>query len=379
MTSPFPLSPTPPDFAHDWDRLQVAYPPLTALAGCAQDPIHHPEGDVLVHTRQVCACLVADPRWRAMDEPERGSLFFAALAHDWAKPACSVADADGRIHTPGHATHGASMIRKFIMENEELSRVSLALRETVVSMVALHSLPLWALERDDPKRAVLAASLSVRCDHLALLAEADVRGRDSADQQDLLDRVELFRQYAHELRCLDRPFPFPSDHTKLRYFRAPHRIPPEVELFDDTWGEVVVMSGLPGAGKDHCIRRHLSHLPVVSLDELRAELSVSPAGDQGVVVQAARERCRRHLRARRPFVVNATHTTRMTRGPLMDLCLTYGARVRIVYIERPLPLILAQNAARPDPAPEAVIRRLLARLDPPRPTEAHAVERRYVP
>ncbi|MGL6097679.1 MAG: hypothetical protein ACRC7O_18005, partial [Fimbriiglobus sp.] len=39
----------------------------------------------------------------------------------------------------------------------------------------------------------------------------------------------------------------------------------------------------------------------------------SRPGDQGAVIQAARERCREHLRAGRDFAFNATITVRQTR------------------------------------------------------------------
>ena len=71
-----------------------------------------------------------------------------------------------------------------------------------------------------------------------------------------------------------------------------------------------VLSGLPGAGKDTWIAANRADHPVVSLDALRAELGVDPAGDQRAVVDAAYQRAREHLRARRSFVWNATNISR---------------------------------------------------------------------
>ena len=39
-------------------------------------------------------------------------------------------------------------------------------------------------------------------------------------------------------------------------------------------GEVVLLSGYPGAGKDTQVRAHLADRPVIELDALRAELCV---------------------------------------------------------------------------------------------------------
>ncbi len=44
----------------------------------------------------------------------------------------------------------------------------------------------------------------------------------------------------------------------------------------------------PGAGKDHWIRRHLAGRPAISLDNLRRQLGVDAAGNQGRVIQEAR-------------------------------------------------------------------------------------------
>ena len=98
------------------------------------------------------------------------------------------------------------------------------------------------------------------------------------------------------------------------------------------------------------------------------------ADDQGRVAQEAKERCRDHLRAGRPFAFNATNTMRPTRKRWIDLFAGYGARVEIVYVEPPTPEIMARNARRSNPVPRRVIERLAARLEPPTWAEAHRVE-----
>ena len=246
-------------------------------------------------------------------------------------------------------------------------------REQIAALVRHHGLPLWFLDKPDPARAVVAASLTARLDHLALLAEADVRGRICADRDELLARVALFRQFAAELGCLHQPYPFASDHARFVYFRSPHAAL-HYAAFDDTRFEVVLLSGLPGAGKDTWAQQHAAHLPTVALDAIRAELSVDPRDAQGAVVQAAKERARELLRREQPFVWNATDITRQLRAPLIGLFASYGARVRVVYLDAPFDVLFARNRARPSPVPEAVIERLLTKAEPPDVTEAHAVE-----
>jgi predicted kinase len=80
------------------------------------------------------------------------------------------------------------------------------------------------------------------------------------------------------------------------------------------------------------------------------------------------------MRAQRSFVWNATNTTRAMRTQLIDFFVSYGARVRIVYVEASFTDLLRRGATRARPVPETVIRRLAARLDVPDVTEADRVD-----
>lgn len=135
-----------------------------------------------------------------------------------------------------------------------------------------------------------------------------------------------------------------------------------------------MMCGLPGAGKDTYVRDHFGGLPIVSLDELRSSMEVDPEDNQGAVVQAGKERIREHLRRGERFVYNATNLNRQRRGPLISLAGDYGARVHIVYVEAPMPTLLAHNRARAARVPEAAIRRMSERWEIPSLLEAHRLD-----
>jgi predicted kinase len=207
---------------------------------------------------------------------------------------------------------------------------------------------------------------------LCLLAEADRLGSVAADNPEMLERIELGRELCREAGCYEGPYPFASSHTRRRLF-AGGAVWKDQDLYDDTWGEVVLMCGLPGTGKDTWIKANCPDLPVVSLDDLRLEMDVEPTENQGRVVQAARERAKALLREKRPFVWNATSLTSL-RAQQIDLFEQYHARVRVVYLETPWEENLRRNASRPDAVPEHVIDRMLARLEPPERFEAQAVE-----
>jgi predicted kinase len=133
------------------------------------------------------------------------------------------------------------------------------------------------------------------------------------------------------------------------------------------------MAGLPGAGKDTWIHEHVADLPMVSLDEIRRELRISPAGNQGRVVATAHARARDYLRRRESFVWNATNVTRALRSQLIDFFIGYHARVRIVYVEAPFATVLLRNRHRRYPVPQPVIEKLVGKLELPDPSEAHEV------
>jgi predicted kinase len=365
----------PPGERPDWATLEAELPWLRALERCQQNPVHHGEGDVLIHTRRVCEALCALPDWSALDEPDRQILFCAALLHDLGKPATTRSGPDGRLRSPGHAARGAREARRAIVELDPFTPV--LAREAVVALVRLHGLPPNILAASEPEaqRAAIAASYRVRCDQLALLAEADVRGRVADDVDRLLERVELFRVLCEELRCLRAPRPFASDAARVLYFcseRDPDRPAPPGR---EPACEVVVLAGLPGSGKDRLAATELWSLPMVSLDRIRAETGIGPLDRQGRVADLARQRARDLLRAREPFVWNATNLTRQLRGRVIALMLQYGITVRVIYLEAPLPELLRRNRARVTGAvPESAVRHLLSRLELPDLSEAHRVE-----
>jgi putative nucleotidyltransferase with HDIG domain len=369
MSDTLPPCPAPPAFDVPWASIDQDCPWLADLRGCPQDPIHHAEGDVWLHTRMVCEELAALPAWRALGEEDRRVLFAAALLHDVAKPECTRTEPDGRITSRGHSRRGAVVTRQLLWRRA----VPFALRERVCGLIRYHQVPYFLIDRPDASRVAVEVSQTTRCDHLAVLAEADVRGRICTDRQRLLDNVALFAEQCREEGCLTAPRPFASDHARFLYFRDPSRHPdaPAHAAFK---AEAVLLSGLPGTGKDHHARQHFADHEIVSLDELRDELDAEPTGDQGAVLTAARALARDHLRAGRSFVWNATNLSRQLRGGLIGLFAAYGARVRIVYLEVPEAVLTAQNRQRAAVVPEKAMCRILDRWEVPDRTEAHRVD-----
>lgn len=350
----------------DWAETQ---PWGQAMAACQQDAQWHAEGDVWTHTRMVCAELERLAEWPALRHGERLTLLLAALFHDSGKPATTALDPEtGRLRSPHHAAVGAALARRVLRE----LGCDFASREEIYALVRFHGRPVYLLEKPSPEREVIGLSWLVSTRLLHLLAIADTRGRHAQEMRRPEETMHLWKLVAEEHDCHDRPYAFANDHARFLFYRdqlsSLHYTPHE-----DYRCTVTLMSALPGAGKDTWLARHRPALPVISLDAVRDELDVDATDNQGEVIQAAREKCREHLRARRDFAFNATNITRQTRERWISLFADYQARIEIVYLEPPLAVVLAQNRERAQPVPETAIRRLAEKLEPPTLTEAHRV------
>lgn len=208
---------------------------------------------------------------------------------------------------------------------------------------------------------------------LCLLSKADILGRISKDTNDMLYAVELCEELAKEENCYDSYYNFTSNYTKRAYLSGRY-VPKDYELFDDTWGEVVMLSGLPGTGKDYFIKEKFPDIPMISLDEIRKENKISPTDNQGKVANIARDIAKEYLRRHQPFVWNATNITPQTRESLVSLFETYKAKVRIIYLETDYDRLIKQNQNRKEMVPTIVIGGMLKKLVPPTANEAENVE-----
>jgi predicted kinase len=340
-----------------------------AMRACAQDAEWHAEGDVWTHTRMVWDEVERLDDFAAFTPAQRRALDLTALWHDAGKPATTAPDPEtGRLRSPKHALVGARLARTVLRD----WGCDLPTREGIVNLVRYHGRPPYLLEQAKPEAEVIR--LSWLLDHRLLhaFALADTRGRKTRDTARAEELIHCWRDTAREQGCWGVPYPFSNEQARFLYFRDPtrnlHWTP-----YEDHAGTVVLMSGIPAAGKDTWLRNHRPDLPVVSLDDVRADLDVDPEDDQGRVAQEARERCRQHLRAGESFAFNATNLQKQTRSRWIDLFADYRFRVEIVYLEPLLETALRRNRRRERPVPERIIRRNLDRAEIPTPGEAHSV------
>ena len=344
---------------------------VRALHDVPQNPVYHAEGDVHIHTGMVLEEMEKLPGYQALSQKDQRTLYLATAMHDIAKPICTKEE-NGQIVSPGHAVKGRKVTRETLYRGIHGS-IGFHEREQIAQLVRYHGLPLWVMEKRQPQAELLKASLHCNLQWLALLAEADARGRECPDKDDLLERVELFREFCKEQGVWEGPYPFQNGHHRFEYFEKPDNGPLYVP-FSDFKCQATILSGLPGSGKDHWIQEYGNHQPVVSLDGIRKELGISPKGNQGTVIQTAKERAKEHLRKGQSFIWNATNLSRDLRGPLIRLFAEYGAKIKIVYVEVPWETWRSQNQDREDVVPTKILDKMLRHWEVPELWEAHQIE-----
>ncbi len=195
-------------------RLLRVFPEIESLQGVPQDPKWHPEGDVWVHTM-----LVIDEAAALRNgDDEDLALMYAALCHDFGKPAVSV-EHDGRVRTPRHDVIGARMAREFL----ERLRAPGHLCDQVEALVKYHLAPALFVAQGTTARGYrrLARKLGKAGVNIALLvrvARADHWGRttDEASRR-IFPAADTFVAEAEKASVVDAA---PADVVQGRHLQA---------------------------------------------------------------------------------------------------------------------------------------------------------------
>lgn len=362
----------------DWKLIEESFLSyyIERMKETPQNPAWHAEGNVFLHTKMVVNCLISLDEYWVLPERDRQALFLSALLHDIGK-VVTTKEEDGVLRSHNHAVIGSFIARELLWkEGMSGTAEKQEMRESVCALVRFHAVPARGeLTENKYKRYIKIASIGkvaplFSIKNVCILSKADILGRISEDKSENLDNVTYIELLAKELNIYEKPLEFPSLYTERGYYQD--RVELGSSLYDPTWGEVIILCGLPATGKDTYVRK--TGLPMICLDDIRKEFKVLPTDNQGKVVSESNDRARAFLRNKQPFIWNATSITEIIRAKHIRLFESYGARVKIVFLETSWETELERNRERENIVPEGVIENMLSRLEPPYPYEAQEVE-----
>ena len=307
------------------ENIFKVYPNIVEqMKNTPQDPKWHKEGNVYIHTVMVYEQLLKLEEFNTLSEEEQEILKYAAVFHDLGKIHTTKKDDNGNIVSPNHSRVGGQEFRKLFFDKMDIKK-----REAIVQLINNHQKPIWFFEQEEYKIVELADIVNVKL--LYLLAKADILGRISEDQEDFLYQVEEFKHIANRFNVFGKRKNFLSEDSRLNFYKSGS------EYFSNfsKSSTMFLMVGLPASGKDTFIKNNeeLSSLPIVSLDSIRNNIKRKNKKDEGRVKQEAKKQMKEFLANKQDFVFNATNIRKEQRKQLIDLALSYNAKVHIVYVE----------------------------------------------
>lgn len=154
------------------NSLDEYFPEIKALIGVVQSPIHHPEGDVFVHTM-----MVVDEGAKLRDKAKNQFGFMlSALCHDFGKVLTTQIKEDGKIISYNHERAGLKSVRNFL--NRITNKDEVDLIDYVLNMTKFHMQPNQLANQNSKLKSTRKLFSQVICpEDLILLAKADELGR----------------------------------------------------------------------------------------------------------------------------------------------------------------------------------------------------------
>jgi predicted kinase len=281
--------------------------------------------------------------------------------------------------------------------------------EEVLGLVGYHH---------EPKKLVIKDCIPGDYKSVARLADpellywlelADIRGRECQDKQQQLDYIEIYGLFAREYQAWQRfgaeyqawrqyfhreLADFDSDTRDLVFANAIANLEagkifsPEEEIarsyaYREFYPQVVLTFGVSGSGKSTWIAENLPDHCVISLDNLRAEITGNRASDyrksrtnqaeNNKVLIVAKEQLKNHLRSHHKIVWDATGLRRDFRQQVISMSRNYGALITLVIFHCQESIYWERNRTRRYSIPESVLMKQIEGMEFPELDEAHRV------
>ena len=176
----------------EMNQLDFWFPELAELLGVPQNPKHHAEGDVWVHTMMV---IDEAAKLRSKVQNPLGFML-SAVAHDFGKAICTEV-VNGAVHAYEHETKGFPLIERFLKRITSETK----LIEYAMNICSLHMQPnIVAGVRASVKSTNRMFDRAVDPVALICFSVADSEGKiprraDSSNEEFLYERLEIYNEY----------------------------------------------------------------------------------------------------------------------------------------------------------------------------------------
>lgn len=373
------------------------FPLFKEFKATEQDIIWHAEGDVHIHTDMVLNETYKIISENKFSESQQFVLILSALFHDIAKPITTKTVFHDKLKrncviAPNHEQKGMDYIFHILLNYVNSKKTELKGFMTyeeaidIITAVGYHQAPKKIVSSDFNQYSFADLARKVKPYLIYYLEIADYKGRTCDDTESQLDYLHLFKSYMEDYGYFygfdKKSLNIDSDYVLHKGFEL--LVSGQISMFEEAeakyykqkneHSELVLLCGISGVGKSTFIKNNYSDYTIISLDDIREELTFR--GDQrdgAEIARIAKERLKLLLPKNEKIVFDATNIRRDLREKVLTLGHNYDALNRIVFLNDSLDNIIAKDKIREYSVGEKVIKDQNYKFQTPDKSEAHDV------
>lgn len=388
-----------PNFHEFIDELGDYFPLLKELVNTEQDPDWHAEGNVFIHMTMVMNELYSLINLRKEKfTPDRLlALVLGTALHDIGKPLTTrkmeIRGVD-RIAAPQHEYRGGSYITYRLLE----LKLPYSIVKNIIGLVIYHITPKLLVVKNFGQSHYFKLSRLADIELLYYLEKADMVGRACQDKQKQIEYIELFKLFSEEYGVWPNRSPyqgwekiiaekFPRYDDKTRRFILMSIIK-DIEAgtitmleegiarsysLNEHFSELIILSGPSGSGKSTWAKKHLPDYEIISLDELRKEITgkETDQSKNSQVLQSAKKRLKIHLAKKKNVVWDSTNLRKDFRNQIAEIGYAYQALVTITFFLQPVLTLYQKNNNRTINVSDHILTKQLDSFEWPERSESH--------
>lgn len=331
------------DWSVNWEKI-TQIPQFDKLMSTKQNTVWHKEGNAYLHTTLVTQEM---EKLLGRNLIEKGSTNWimcmsAALCHDLGKAETTKWSEEKQDWTTkNHGVVGERITRSLFYDED------IVLREKVCYMVRHHMVLHHVLD-DEEKTIEKLIKLShgiVPIKYMLFLKNADSKGSINEIETNYFINLQTnkINGYTSTMNCYYEPYSLTDKSQLIRDF-----INDKSELVNKTNDFCVyILCGFPGCGKSTYYKFYLDNKPIISRDEIRAELEIGGANfinnkkvvgtkeEEEKVSDIFNSRMIGYCEEKTSFVIDNTNLKYQYRKDYLSKIMKYNPKVKIIYIEAP--------------------------------------------